>query len=94
MVFVDLAKYAGEWPQVGEVQVVSNVEVTLLWYSGSKTSTWRPCTIPVVGERGRRQPRVETIKRSCIFHHSFSLTPSGCLPKKAKDALQEYEDDF
>lgn len=90
MCLVDLAKYAGEWPQVGKVIATTEKNCTVHWYRGAKTSSWVPCTRPTK-ERGKREDFLESVSRDAIWLTGFRLTPSGNLPKQIKDRIVDYE---
>ena len=51
MVAVYLAKYAGEWSQIGK-KMGTNTDkgtCTIQWYGGSMSGAWTPCTIYAKG---------------------------------------------
>lgn len=73
---------------MAEIKEVSGTCIKIHWYKGSKTTSWTPCTIPVPGEKGKRQSWIEEIDVSEIWHYSFRLTPSGHLPKKVKELVE------
>ena len=54
MIFTDVEKYCGEWPQVARIVSVKESEVTVQWYRGSESSAWLPCILLslVAGEKG------------------------------------------
>lgn len=90
-VLTDIEKYQDEWPQLGKViEVICPDTVILQWYKGSKTSSWSPCTIPVPGLRGKRQPFVEDVKVRDIWLSGFALTTNSFLTKSTKDAIDAY----
>ena len=91
MALVDLAKYCGEWPQVAKIIKENGTKVAIHWYRGARTTTWSPCTRFVPGGGRKREPWLEQVPQSSVFFWGFELTPSGCLPKQAKDALDKYE---
>lgn len=53
MALMNVPRYAGEWPQIGQILSHQGEEVTIHWYGGSKTSAWKPRKRSVPGERGR-----------------------------------------
>lgn len=60
------ARYAGEWPQLCEVLKKEDIFYTVHWYKGSKTGPWTPCTKPVIGLRGKREPLTEVLNKEDI----------------------------
>ena len=91
-ILADVPKYAGEWPQVGTIkQVQESGKVMVHWFKGSKTTSWTPCTIPVPRQRGKKMEWLEEVDLKNIWHYGFSLTPSGHLPKKVKDLIDNYD---
>ena len=42
---LDMPKYAGERPQVAEVQLVNGYRALVQWFKGSKTIPWQPCKV-------------------------------------------------
>lgn len=91
MVLTDLDQYSDEWPQVGQViSVISGLDTCKLhWFKGCKSGTWNPCTIPMPGQRGKRMPWVEEVKKGSIWL-VFELTHKKLLPKNVKDAIDKY----
>ena len=88
MALMDVPRYAGEWPQIGQILSRQGEEATIHWYGGSKTSAWKPCKRSVPGERGRRTDWVE----KCLMSHiisTFKLTGSGNIPKNIKEIVEK-----
>lgn len=81
-VCTDVPAYAGEWPQIGKVISMQPDTVTLQWYKGSKTTTWKPCTKRVKGTKGKTEAWEENVERCYIWSEGFNLTSTGHLPKK------------
>ena len=93
LALVYLAKYAGEWPQMGRiVEVLKDEKCTLHWHKGSMTGSWSQCSIPVRGEKGKRVPWIEEIPISSVWFYGFSLTPAGKLNQKTKDQISNFSD--
>ena len=90
LVLTNVAKYAGEWPQLGKVIAISKENLTVHWFKGSKTGTWTPCT-KAVG-RGKRENWTEDIKEADVWCHGFTLTNSNKLPTKIKEQIDNYVD--
>lgn len=95
LVLLNLAKYAGEWPQLGKiVDTNSDSTIVIQWYQGSRTGSWMPCTRPVRGEgsRGKRSPWTESVPCSSVWCHGFHLTPAGKLPQKVREKVDSFSD--
>ena len=91
MVLTDLAHYSDEWPQVAKVvKVGTEGKVELQWFKGCKSGIWQPCTIPALGQRGKRTAWVEEISSSAIWMSNFQLTAKNCLPKYVREAIDNY----
>ncbi|XP_061174842.1 uncharacterized protein LOC133183984 [Saccostrea echinata] len=93
MALMDVPKYAGEWPQIGKVVSVDGTCNTfnIHWYAGSKSSSWKACRRAVQGGKGRREDWVESVSIN-YFIMSFSLTPSGNIPRNVKEVIDSYHD--
>ncbi|XP_071143255.1 uncharacterized protein [Mytilus edulis] len=89
-VLTNLEKYSDEWPQIGKVISICGHNIHILWYKGSKSTSWSPCTMPISGQRGKREPFIETVTRDQIWKSGFQLTNNGYLPKSVKDAIDRY----
>lgn len=89
MALVDVPRYAGEWPQVGKIISQEDDMVSLHWFAGSKTTSWKPCKRAMTGGRGKREDWIETIPTSCIVS-TFQLTASGNIPKNIKEVIDNY----
>ncbi|XP_052073457.1 ubiquitin recognition factor in ER-associated degradation protein 1-like isoform X4 [Mytilus californianus] len=90
-VLTNLAKYAGDWPQLGKVLKVEEEEIIQLhWYKGSKTGPWSPCIKTVPGTRGKREAWCEAVNLQDIWCHSFNLTPANKLPLKIKKKMESF----
>ena len=94
MVAVYLAKYAGEWPQIGKVTDTNTDEgtYTIQWYGSSISGAWTPCTIYAKGGNRKRIARLEEIQCNNIWLHGFKLTPCGKLNQKTLDQIKEFND--
>ncbi|CAG2204723.1 unnamed protein product [Mytilus edulis] len=91
-VLTNIAKYAGEWPQLGKVSKLEDGLVHIHWYKGSKTGPWAPCTKPVSGSRGKREAWCEAVDMKDIWCHGFSLTETKKLPLKIKEKVDTFTD--
>lgn len=83
-----MAKYCDEWPQVAEVMAIEGERLTLKWFTGAKTTPWKPCNLR------NDEPWLETVSKSVVWYRGFSLTPSNHLPKKVQLAAEEYKDNL
>ena len=91
MVLLAMDKYMDEWPQVAKVMEATKEVATIVWYGGSMTGQWRPCSIPIPGQRGKKQPFTEEVPRSAIWFN-FELTNKNCLPKNVKAEINNFVD--
>lgn len=93
MILTNMEKYHDEWPQVAQVVNINDNDdnITVQWYKGSISTSWLPCTIPVPGQRGKRMPWKEQVKRDDIWLSKYKLTNKNCLPKYVKQAIEQYE---
>lgn len=91
MSLFDVPKYAGEWPQIGKVVEISGDTIKVHWFKGSKSTAWTPCAVPIKGQKGRRQPWVEIVPKTCTKFTGFQLTISNYLPKHVKDFVEAYD---
>ncbi|XP_063406405.1 uncharacterized protein LOC134690365 [Mytilus trossulus] len=87
----DVPTYAGKWPQIGKVVEFVGDKLKVQWYKGSKTTIWNPCTIPVKGQKGERQPWTELVSKTDVKLSGFQLTASCFLPKHVKDFIDGYD---
>lgn len=85
----DVAKYAGEWPQLAEIKELKDLHAVVHWYKGSKTTSWVPCTRRS-RNTSRWEPWLEEIALSDIWCHGFQLTGAKKLTQKIKDKLDDY----
>ncbi|KAL3890984.1 hypothetical protein ACJMK2_003250, partial [Sinanodonta woodiana] len=91
MVLLDIPKYAGEWPQLGQVVEMLESRIKIKWYKGSMSGSWSPCTLRATGERGKRAVWTEDVSPAQIWCWGFNLTPSGHLTKRIKEKVEEYD---
>ena len=77
-------------PQVAQVIDIDNDICTIQWFKGAKSVSWKPCTIPVQGKRGKREPWIVQVPISKVIFCDFKLTKSGHLPKTVKDFCTAY----
>ncbi|XP_060551751.1 uncharacterized protein LOC132713258 [Ruditapes philippinarum] len=82
-------KYPDEFPQLARVISVSDENLELLWYKGAKTTTWKPASRPVKGQRGQREPWTEIVPSIAVMFYDFQLTPLGKLPQHIKEVLDQ-----
>ena len=77
-------------PWIGECKEMQGDDVTVLWYEGTYSSTWKPAKV----RNGRHlEDWVATIPRSSIVLYDFKLTSTGRLRKATVAHLKRaYED--
>ena len=73
-------------PWIAEVKNVQDDDVTVIWYEGSYTTTWKPAKI----RNGRHmEDWVTTVSKSSIILYDFKLTSTGRLRKSHITHLQK-----
>ena len=77
-------------PWIGECKGISGKDITILWYKGSYTSTWKPAKV----RNGRQwEDWVSTVHTSSIILYDFKLTSTGRLRKTCVHHLKrKYEE--
>lgn len=86
----NVTRFAKEWPQVAKVLSVNGDNVKIMWYTGTKTTRWKPYTVS--RGRGLRVPTTETVHLSSeIWHYNFALTKSGKLPEKERRLVERFD---
>lgn len=86
LVLLDVASYAGEWPQMAEVLELRGTKAMVHWYKGSKTGPWSKCTKRVPGS-AKWEPWTEEVNISDIWLADIQLTGSNKLPQKIRDQI-------
>ena len=89
---LNVAKYAGEWPQIGKVVEILQTNVVIQWMKGSKLGPWSLCTVPEPGVRGKRVPWTEKVKPEEIWHSGFTFTNANKLPIRVRDLIDNFQD--
>ena len=91
---LDVDAYADYWPHVGRVKHILDPDnVSIEWFKGSMTTTFRPWRLPQKGKRKLSDEIwTENVDRENIWFYGFKLTPKGNLPKQIKELLNEYKE--
>ena len=89
---LNCAKYAGEWPQLAKVVDICQSGIKFLWYKGSKTSPWTPCSVPAPGCRGKKMPWQEIVHAKDILCYGLNLTGSSKFLRKLNKKIDNYQD--
>ena len=84
---LDMKKYAGYWPLVGEVvEIKSNKKVLISWYIGTLKSVFKPWLIK---KQGIKKPWLEEVDRDEIWYNGFQLTKKGRLRSPLQEKIKE-----
>lgn len=91
MVLLDVPEHENEWPQVAQVIEIDDDArtCTIHWFKGARTKCWTPCSIPLRGKKGKREPWIVSVPINYVLF-VFQLTSAGHLPKVAKEFCQSY----